>query len=207
MSLSDSPNLRHVPSKRRRAVSAGGHRWSDSQKLEAVTTYLALGNLVLTSSVLKIPEMTLRAWKQTQWWKEIEEDLKVQDDLQLSTRLKNIIESTLAATEDRIKNGNFIYDNRTGTLVRKPVDLKDVHRVTMDMVEKRDSILNKQPNSVPLEQTAARLEKLAKKFEDMANGVKTIEVTDVIQGDFTEYEEEEDEDAIHSAEREEGLQT
>lgn len=206
MALSDTESLRHVPSGRRRAVNATTNkRWSDSQKIEAVTTYLALGNLALTSNVLKIPEVTLRTWKQSTWWKQIEDDLKTQDDLQLSTRLKNIIETTLSATEDRIKNGNFIYDNKTGSLVRKPVDLKDVHKVTMDMVDKRALLLNKQPNTVPLEQIESKLEKLAEKFAEIAAGRRPIEVTDVVEGTFTEIEDTDN--AIHTPEREEGLQT
>jgi hypothetical protein len=188
MSLSDHPDRKHVPSNRRRAVGASSKNWSDSQKIEAVTTYLALGNLVLTSNVLKIPEMTLRAWKQTQWWKEIVDDLASQEDLQLSSRLKRIIESTLSATEDRIMNGNFIYDNKSGQLVRKPVDMKDLHKVTVDLIDKRAVLDNKQPNSVPLEQIESKLEKLAQKFAEIASGVRPIEVTDVIMGDFEEVE-------------------
>lgn len=179
MALSDAPTLKHVPSgKRRPAGVTTNKRWSDSQKIEAVTTYLSLGNLALTASVLKIPEMTLRDWKQKVWWKEIEEELKVQEELQLSARLKRIIESTLSATEDRIKNGDFIYDNRSGSLVRKPVNLRDVHKVTMDMVEKRDKILNKTEMSVPIEAIDAKLAKLAEKFAEIAK--PKVEVIDVI---------------------------
>lgn len=184
--LSDSDKLKHVPSNKRRSVNAVTNKhWSDSQKLEAVTTYLALGNLVLTSNVLKIPEMTLRAWKQKDWWKEIEADLAVQEDLQLSSRLKRIIESTLTAAEDRIQNGDWYYNNKEGTLMRKPVNLRDVHRVTMDLVEKREHLSNKQPTNVAMEQIDDRLKKLAEKFEEIASGraKPVIEVTDVVIGE------------------------
>jgi hypothetical protein len=179
MALSDAPTRKNEASTRRRSVNATTNKqWSDSQKVEAVTTYLSLGNLALTARVLKIPEFTLRDWKQKVWWKEVEDELKVQEELQLSERLKRIIESTLAATEDRIQNGDFIYDNRTGSLVRKPVNLRDVHKVTMDMVDKRDKILNKNVTAVPIEAIDSRLEKLAQKFAELAK--PKIEVTDVI---------------------------
>jgi hypothetical protein len=191
--------MQKLPSNRRRAVDADTNkRWSDSQKIEAVTTYLALGNLALTAKVLKIPDLTLRTWKQKTWWKEIEDELKVQDELQLSARLQRIIESTLSATEDRIKNGDWIYDNKTGGLVRKPVNLRDVHKVTMDMVDKREAILNKVVTAVPLEQIESKLEKLALKFEEIASKrSQQIAVTDVIFGEI--------DDAVHD-EREKGLQ-
>lgn len=181
--LSDADKLRNVPSRKKRPTTGVNNmHWSDSQKLEAVTTYLALGNLVLTSSVLKIPEFTLRAWKQKDWWKEIEGELSVQDDIQLSSRLKRIIDTTLSAAEDRIKNGDWIYNNKEGCLMRKPVNLKDVHKVTMDLVDKREHLSNKQTPQVSMEALDDRLVKLAEKFAEIAkNNVKPIiEVTDVI---------------------------
>lgn len=184
--LSDNETKRALPSNRRRAVADVKKSWSDSQKLEAVTTYLSLGNLMLTSRVLKIPEMTLRGWKQKDWWKDIEGELKVQESLELSARLKRIIESTLAATEDRLANGDFIYDNKTGQMVRKPVSMKDAHKVAMDMIDKRDVLDNKQPVNVSMERIDDKLTKLAQKFEEIASGRRTIEVTDVIVGEVVD---------------------
>lgn len=183
MSLSDSDVRKYSPSVKRRAVNTLTNKhWSDSQKLEAVTTYLALGNLTLTASVLKIPEMTLRTWKASQWWREMEGELRVQENLTLSVRLRNIIESTLSATEDRIKHGDWIYDNKSGELRRKPVNLRDVHRVTMDMIDKRTDLINQQPQSASIEQVEDKLAKIAEKLAQIAAGAKpTIEVTDVIE--------------------------
>jgi transposase-like protein len=185
--LSDSPHRKDVPSKPKRTKDVTTNRqWSDSQKLEAVTTYLALGNLALSSRVLGIPEMTLREWKNKEWWKEVEGELKVQDDIQLSSRLKRIIESTITATEDRLANGDWIFNSQSGTLMRKPVPLRDVHRVTMDMLDKRESIANKQPVSANLEQIDEKLKRLAEKFDEIAQGRRPIEVTDVITGELIE---------------------
>lgn len=183
--LSDNENRAKIPSSRRRATGAPTNKhWSDSQKIEAVTTYLTLGNLVLTSNVLKIPEMTLRGWKQKQWWADIEAELRTQENIQLSSRLQRIIDKTLEAAEDRINHGDLIYDNRTGQLVRKPVNLRDVHKVAMDMIDKREQLTNRVPTHVAMEQIDDRLKKLASQFEQIAQKTKPpIEVTDVI---FTE---------------------
>lgn len=182
--LSDNERMKNIPSKRGRAVGAVHKSWSDSQKLEAVTTYLSLGNLSLTGRVLKIPEMTLREWKQKDWWKDMEGELKVQENIQLSSRLQKIIESTLAVTEDRLLHGDFIYDNRSGQMVRKPVSMKDAHKVAMDMMNRRDYIDNQKPQSVSVEQIDDKLKKLAEKFEQIASGKTTVvEVTDVIIGE------------------------
>lgn len=180
--LSDNDKGKNENVRRRSVNAVTNKHWSDSQKIEAVTTYLALGNLVLTSNVLKIPEMTLRGWKQKDWWKQIEDELAVQEDLQLSTRLKKILETTISATEDRIKNGDWFYNNKEGVLQRKPVAMKDVHKVTMDIIDKREHLAGKTPTSVALEAVDERLKKLAEKFEQIANK-RTIEVTDVISGE------------------------
>jgi hypothetical protein len=180
--LSDNKNRAKVPSSRRRATGAATNKhWSDSQKIEAVTTYLTLGNLVLTSNVLKIPEMTLRGWKQTQWWKDIESELRVQENIQLSSRLQRILDKTLEACEDRIQNGDLIYDNKTGQLIRKPVNLRDAHKVAMDMIDKREHLQNKEPTVVAMEQIDDRLKKLADQFAQIARKTAVVEVTDVIE--------------------------
>jgi hypothetical protein len=189
--LSDDEYKRTLPSNRRRPVDASGRNWSDSQKLECVTTYLSLGNLALTSRLLKIPEMTIRMWKQKDWWRELETELRQQETLELSVRLKKIIESTLATTEDRLANGDFIYDNRLGQMVRKPVSMRDAHKVTLDLMNRRDVLENRQPKDVSLEQIDDKLAKLAQKFEEIANGRKPIEVTDVIIGSEVSDELEE----------------
>lgn len=183
--LSDSDKLKNVASKKKRPLTGVKNmHWSDSQKLEAVTTYLALGNLVLTSSVLKIPEMTLRAWKQKDWWREIESELAVQEDIQLSSRLKRIVETTLSAAEDRIQNGDWIYNNKEGCLMRKPVNLRDVHKVTMDLIDKREHLSGKTHVVQTVDAIEDKLTKLAEKMAEIANANrKTIEVTDVIIGE------------------------
>lgn len=206
MALSDSAKYQGKPSGRRRAVNADTNKhWSDSQKIEAVTTYLALGELRLTAAVLKIPEITLRVWKQKEWWKDIERELRTQEDLVLSARLQKIISKSLEQVEDRLSHGDFIYDQKTGQLVRKPVSMKDAHKVSMDMVDKREALLNRQPVTQTLEAVDSRLEKLAQKFAELANQAKkpTIEVTDVIVGQATD--ERETVDAVHE-EWQEGLQ-
>jgi hypothetical protein len=220
MALSDTENGKKRDITRRRAISAETNKqWSDNQKIEAVQTYLALGKITLTSAVLKIPEITLRKWKSTDWWKEIENELRVQDDLVLSSKLQNLINKSLETVQDRLENGDYIYDNKAGKLVRKPVNMRDAHKVTMDMVDKRDYLINKVPAQQSADALEDKLAKLAEKFAQIAGSVKApVIVTDVIEVEAKpvveeqEWTVEEDEpfdmeiiDAVHE-EREEGLQ-
>ena len=44
--------------------------WTQNQKLQAVSTYLMLGNMAETAVVTGIPLATLKIWKVTDWFKE-----------------------------------------------------------------------------------------------------------------------------------------
>lgn len=168
MALSDAPNA-HKTRTKRRAVDAGmGVRWSDSQKLEAVQTYLMLGSVRMTSAALKIPEITIKVWRASTWWKDLESELKIQDELQLSTRLKKIAEKSFAAVEDRLEHGNFIFDQKTGKIRRIPVNLKDAHKVAVDSVQQQELIARKHVEVANDGQIMDKLEQLANKFAEMA---------------------------------------
>lgn len=188
MAISDHPEMRHI-SRPRRPCDAKNRRWSDGQKIEAVQSYLLLGNLSLVSSVLKIPRDTLKLWKTSEWWKNMVEELRVQDDLQLSTRLQKIINKSFEAVEDRLDHGDFVYDQKTGEMRRRPVSMKDAHKVALDLVEKREHLIERhlEEKTVSVDKVEKRLAELAASFERMITEVKkppaTVEVTDVLFGD------------------------
>ena len=184
MALSDSiKRQKAVSGVRRVAADDGPTWWSDKQKLETVQTFMMFGNLAMTARILKIPENTVRQWRKSTWWQEIEGELRVQDELQLSARLKKIMENSLDAVEDRLEKGDYIFDQKTGQMKRKPVGLKDAHKVTMDLIDKRNIILNRTAPLASEEQMSDKLLKMMKQFADFAEGKltenKTIDVVDV----------------------------
>lgn len=188
MAISDDPQRQLRKSVKRRSASQFRKHWSDSQKLEAVQSFLVLGSLKLVSGALKIPYDTLKLWRKMEWWKQIENDLKVQDDLQLSARLKKIVNKSYDVVEDRLENGDFVYDQKTGKMRRKPVALRDAHRVAIDLMEKEDELKTRhiQGDTVTQDKTEKMLKDLAESFKKIAESVnqKTpIDVTDVIFGD------------------------
>ena len=201
MALSDAPNA-HKTRTKRRAVDAGmGVRWSDSQKLEAVQTYLMLGSVRMASAALKIPEITIKVWRASTWWKDLESELKIQDELQLSTRLKKIAEKSFAAVEDRLEHGNFVFDQKTGKIRRIPVNLKDAHKVAVDSVQQQELIARKHVEVANDGQIMDKLEQLANKFAEMA----TDKFKQIKDEQRTVDMVEEITDAVHD-EWEEGLQ-
>lgn len=174
--LSDKPSRKAMQSTKNRSVHAKSNfRWSDSQKLDAVKTYLVLGNARLTAGALKIPLETIYDWKSRTWWKELEEELRLTDELQLSAKLKKITERSLEAVEDRLEHGNWVYDQKTGGLRRIPAPLRDVHKVALDSVAQREIILKKKDTTINDGQVEDKLDKLAERFAEIAaNKIKAL---------------------------------
>lgn len=186
--LSDAESKKIKKSSRNRAVVAGTNKqWSDAQKTEAVQSYLLLGNLALTSRILGIPEITLRVWKASTWWGDVAHQIKTQDKIQLSSRLKKIVDAAITVTEDRLLNGDYQFDQKSGAVVRKPVNMKDAHKVAVDLMERRDLLEKSEKEVITEEGVDDKLLKLANKFADMATKRieqkelehRTIDVQDV----------------------------
>ena len=153
--------------------------YTDSQKLDAVKLYLVTGNLTHTAAALNMPLVTLKVWKASKWWKDVTEELKKEGNIQLSNKLKNIANKALDITMDRLENGDFQYDPKTGQMVRKPVLMRDAHRVASDLVTKHIDMESRPILEEAQKATQDRLEALAQTFASFSKKVKKIEVIDV----------------------------
>lgn len=143
-----------------------GKGWDDKVKTQAVITYLAVGKLPMVEAVTGVPKATLRQWRLQPWWKELEEEIRREDEYELDTKLSKIIDRSLDAVLERIEGGEFVLDSKTGTVKRIPVKLKDVHRVSVDLVDKRNLIRGKPTSRVEKTETIDTLQKLALQFAE-----------------------------------------
>lgn len=184
MRLSDSTCEKFDTSKRKRRKKDSVKKWySDEQKLEAVKCWLVTGNLAQTAAALAIPLPTLKTWKYSNWWKDLVSEIKTEKSLQLSNKLRKIAEKALDATEDRVDNGDYVYDQKLGKLVRKPLNAAVVHTIAKDLFTQADSVESR-PEQIQAEQkTQDVLQKLQETFENFVKkDKKAITVTDVILG-------------------------
>jgi len=188
--LTDTESRKSKKSLPSRSITAKTNRsWSDAQKLEAIQTYLTLGNLALTSRMLGIPEITLRVWKTSQWWKDTVAEIKSQEKVELSSKMKKLVGASLAVVEDRLINGDYQFDQKTGQTVRKPVNMKDAHKVAVDL-QQRQEVLDKTTVETTAQDTTTedKLLKLAEKFAELATKKidqkvaehNTIDVSDAV---------------------------
>lgn len=167
--LSDTLSKKDRKGKPNRSIAADTNKqWSDSQKMEAIQSWLLLGNLALTSRILGIPEITLRVWKRTEWWNDAVNEIKSQDRIQLSSRMKKIVDASLTVVEDRLLNGDYQFDQKTGQNIRKPVNMKDAHKVAVDLQDRQDLLEKTEKPEITEDKIESRLLQLAEKFADMA---------------------------------------
>lgn len=146
----------------------GKAHWTDQQKLEAVATYVMLGNMVETALVTSIPLDTLKLWKRSEWFRDLQLQIRDEDVQQLDTNIQKVVGKALKALEDRLDNGDYQYDPKTGKPVRIPIKATVALKVTTDLLTKQDK-LRAAPEKLEVEKTVdARLLKLAEEFARFA---------------------------------------
>lgn len=165
--------------KARRTAKNKRGLYTDAMKLEAAKLYLITGSPTQTAAALNMPIETLKIWRKSRWWNELIEEIKTEGTIQLSAKLRKIAEKSLEVTLDRLENGDFMYDPKTSTLVRKPVLMRDAHRVASDLIDKSLELDRKPVQEEALKVTQDRLAALAATFAGFAKKVKRIEVIDV----------------------------
>ena len=145
-----------------------GEWWSDAKRLEVVTTWLVLGKIPLVSATTGVPEGTIRQWRTQPWWKEIEISVQTETDQELDAKLAKRIDKALDLVMDRLDHGDYLYDPKTSTFIRKPVSMKDTWKVSTEMIDKR-LLIRKQPKEQASQEAVGDiLKNLAKEFADMA---------------------------------------
>ncbi|MGL5077201.1 MAG: hypothetical protein ACRDBG_15435 [Waterburya sp.] len=158
-----------------------GERYSDKQKIDAVKCWLITGNASATAAHLGIPLVTFNTWRYSQWWDDIVKELKTENNIKLSNRLRVIAEKAMSAVEDRLENGDWIYDQKTGDMRRKPMNGKDASKIASEMLDRQIKVEKLPQEDEKQEKILDRLEAIKQSFLSMSK--PKIEVTDVIFGE------------------------
>lgn len=129
--------------KRNKKPGSAAH-WSDNQRVGAVTTYLASGNLSLTSVATAIPLATLNRWKIAPWWKELTAEIRSEESLVLDGKLAKVVNKSVEQLMDRVEHGDYQFDQKTGAIVRVPIKARDASKITTDMIDRRQLLQERQ---------------------------------------------------------------
>lgn len=158
--------------------------WSDEKRVEAVTAYITLGKMPKVSKATDIPVNTLWAWKKhSNWWSDLEKTIRAEQNNEYSAVIGDIVTNSLLAIKDRVKNGDFIYNPRSGETVRVPVTAKSLNQVVNTLLDKRGKLVKEnlaEDNSAVDEKTLEnKLTQLADAFKSFvaSKSVPTIDIT------------------------------
>ncbi len=173
--------------------------WKPEKKIEAVTTYLALGSLKQTAAVTGVSHSLIKQWHGQAWWRDLENEIVASRRVASANKLSKIVDKSLDVIDDRLDNGDFAYNSKSGEVYRKPVTLRDATTAANALMQRAAIIekMNKDEQVVEATQTIQeQLVSLAAEFAKMNkrnnNGAQDVAFKEI-------------DDAIHE-EREEGLQ-
>jgi hypothetical protein len=149
--------------------------------MKALTTFLATGSQAHTAAITGIPEQTINSWRKAEWWNERIKEIRDGENIQLDAKLTKVMDKALDAVVDRIENGEYMYDPRTGEIRRVPAKLRDVQKVAGDMIDKKTLLAKVQKGKEEQKQaiTADHLVMLAREFSKFATGKEHKDVDDV----------------------------
>ena len=151
-----------------------GH-WPEQKKIELLQSYILLGNLTKAAALNGVPHVTAKLWKVSQWWKDNEDELRRGGKLQLSSKLSELVNKALVVLTDRLENGDFIYQPRTATFIRKPISAEHANKITTQLIDRTLAVEKAaKPEKVTDEGLDQRLQKLRDEMIRFAKA-KTIQ--------------------------------
>src|SRR5439155_3126609 len=119
-------------------------------------------------------------------------EVKDDDNEVVDAKFTEIVHKSLACIVDRLDNGDFVFNSKTGKLDRKPVSARDLSLVSAINVDKRQLLrglpTSRSETSVS-KQDFDRLEKLKQTFEALANKTRPQPKIEVRQNDHQESQE------------------
>jgi hypothetical protein len=165
---------------------AGRGGYPDEIKMTVVQQWLALGNLKLVAANTEVPIATIKYWRGEPWWKDYENEIRAGRRFVVDKKLSSIIDKTFDIMEDRLENGDWVFDQVKGEIVRRPVGFKDATAAATSLMQ-RQSVLEQQTqeeyNSDATKSIQDQLAILANEFAKFNNRSKasaeTIAFTEV----------------------------
>ena len=158
--------------RRGRPLKADHHNpsWFPQQtKIDACTMYCVYGDVDEVSRLTKVPVKYIRQWKEDPWWSEIQKKVFVEQNEKLGSRISTVLDKSLGEIEERLTNGDYLWDVRKSKLVRKPIDTKVLSNLFNNLVNRRQ-LIRGEPTSITNKiGVDDRLKFLAEQFEKFAS--------------------------------------
>lgn len=151
-------------------------------KIEACTLYAVYGDFDVVSEKTRVPANTLRTWHQEPWWVDIQRQVYVEQNENLSSRINIVLDKSLVEIADRLENGDYYFTKGSQELRRKPIETKTLALLFDNLTTKRQ-LVRGEPTSISAKiGVDDRLTLLAESFEKFAKS-RLIENGVVVEED------------------------
>jgi hypothetical protein len=150
------------------------YRDMDEKKRICMELYLS-GNQRKVAANNNMNESVLRAWKQTEWFADLWQDITDECEDKIRAQWDDIIDKATDETRDRLANGDTHINTRTGEVHRAPVKARDAATIAAIAYDKRRISLNMPVSITASAGSTKALERLADTFRKLAddNALKT----------------------------------
>ena len=164
--------------------------FKEDVRIKAACIYAMTGSAARTGEILGIKPGTVRQWKLQPWWQQVIDRIKSEKDDEMDVGMSQVIQKSLEVVNDRLENGDFIYDVKTGELKRKPMGGKETAVVTSIMIDKQALIRNRKQVRKAESEVMDRLKNLVNEFEKMGRSQRAKDITNEVEIiDVTDEEE------------------
>lgn len=147
-----------------------GNAYPEKKRIEVATAHAMGLSSTMISAATGVKAQTVRVWRMQDWFKDLVEEIRREDDNTVDAKLTNLVAKSLDVITDRLERGDFMYNQKTGEFVRKPLNAQTVNKIADTMFDKRN-LLRGKPTSISGKQELItdRLAKLAIEFERFVN--------------------------------------
>lgn len=147
-------------------MSISKREWSEQKRIEVATAHAMGLKAPMIEAATGVPAQTIRHWRMQDWFKDLVTEMQREEDIEVDAKFGKILGKALDSVVDRLENGDFMFDKKKGTFVRRPIFIKDAVKVA-DVVFDKRNLLRGKPTSISAkqEQMTDRLAKLALEFE------------------------------------------
>ena len=153
----------------KKKISSRHGWWPEEKKIEVAALYASgVVNSKDLERLTGVPGTAIRTWRAADWWPELLERIHSEVDNDIVSKFTQLVDKSLETIQDRLINGDYFYNKKTGEIHRRPVSMRDANIVATNMVDKRQLLRGKATSRSESVSVDARLLKLAEEFARFA---------------------------------------
>ena len=114
-----------------------GYKYPVEKRIELISRWLALGNMRQAAAMCNIDYELCKKWKREPWFSDMVAEIQAARKTKVDNKLNKIIDKALDLIEDRLDNGDFVHNQKTGEVYRKQVSLKEARGAANDLMQRQ----------------------------------------------------------------------